>query len=216
VNITELGQPVIEPHSGQRRSEPVLDLKRRRAPGDRAPESLRGVPTTRRGPFLGSAPPSPFVGAPTLVEQMRGAHSRDRILQLLLDGVRTAAGSVMVFAVRRDMVAGWLSWPEPKGISVRDLRIAISVSPLLGEALSSEGVLLARMPGDTSHAPLAAVLGPRATGEIALTAVRVDGKPAALVVAGGLKDRSSSMLILAKYALAAGEALASLLRDSHK
>jgi hypothetical protein len=216
VNVAELGPPVVESHSRQKRSDPVLDLLKRRAPGSQAPQSLRGAPKTRRGPFLGGAAPTAFAAAATLVEQMRGERNRDRILQVLVEGVRTAAGSVTVFAVRRDMVAGWLCSPDPEGLAVRDLRIAISASPLIGEALSSEGVLLARVPGDASHAPLVAVLGPGATGEIALTAVRVEGKLAALVVAGGLKDRSSSMLILAKYALAAGEALASLLRDSRR
>jgi hypothetical protein len=114
------------------------------------------------------------------------------------------------------MVSGWLCSPDPEGMAVRDVRIAVSASPLLGEALSSDGVLLARVPGDASHAPLVSVLGPRANGEIALTAVRVEGKPAVLVVAGELKERSTSMLVLAKHALAAGEALASLLRDIRK
>jgi hypothetical protein len=213
VVVSELGPPAVERRSRAPR-DPVLDLRRRKP--DRA-EEPPVAPTTRRGPFT-SRPPVAPAGEPVgpFIEAMRSAESRDEILQLLVAATRGAAGGVTVFAVKRDAIAGWLCSPDRGGQPVRDVRIPLAASPLFGEALSNEGVLFARVPNDASHAPLAAILGPTGKGEVALTAVRMEGKPAALVIAGGLKDRSLAMQVLSKHALAAGDALARLVREHRK
>jgi hypothetical protein len=46
--------------------------------------------------------------------------------------------------------------------------------------------------------------------------VRIEGKPAALIVAGGLVDTVRSMSLMADLTHAAGESLARLLRDRRK
>jgi hypothetical protein len=149
---------------------------------------------------------------------MQQAPDRDRILELLISGAGSVSRSVVVLAVRRDSITGWVGSPGvgDDRSSLRDLRMPMTPRTVLNEALDYEGIRLVRLPDDAVHAPLARLLGVSPASLVAVGAVRIEGKPAALIVAGGLVDSVRSMSLMADLTPAAGESLARLLRERRK
>jgi hypothetical protein len=221
VAVGEVGPPAVERDSVrslQKEGEPVLDLKRRRLSGPASEVKGPAAPPTQRGPFgPASAPAAPDPVA-ALVEKMQQAPDRDGILELLISGAASVARSVVVLAVRRDSITGWVGSPGVGDgrASLRDLRMPMTPRTVLNEALDYEGIRLVRLPDDAVHAPLARLLGIKPASLVAVGAVRIEGKPAALVVAGGLVDSVRSMSLMADLTPAAGESLARLLRERRK
>jgi hypothetical protein len=216
----EVGPPAIEregPRSRSNDGEPVLDLNRRKGLGPASEAPVGEAPATQRGPFPGSAvafAPEPASG---LIEKMNQAQDRDRILELLISGVAAVARSVVVLAIRRDAIVGWAGSPGVGDrASVRDLRMPSATRTALNEGLDHEGIRLVRLPGDLLHAPLAALLGIPPASAVAIGALRVEGKPAMVVVASGFGDSVRAMSHMADLTPAAGDALARLLRERRK
>jgi len=215
----EVGPPAIEKDAasagrpGDR--EPVLDLKRRRADAPASHQPVPEAPSTRRGPF---GPPA-VAPAPepvtAITEKMQLAQHRDRVLELLVSGVEAVAKSVVVLAIRRDAITGWTA-SAGIGAGLRDLRMPTSVRTVLDEGLDHAGIRLVRMPDDAVHAPLMTLLGIRPGSAVAVGAVRVEGKPAAVVVAAELVENLRAMSRMADLTPAAGDALARLLRERRK
>ncbi|HLK38577.1 MAG TPA: hypothetical protein VKU41_17565 [Polyangiaceae bacterium] len=219
---TPLVEPELAPSNVERElapsnveREPVLDLKRRKpstAPHDAPVSSL--PPRTERGPF---SPATPFDDGALVPDEMRRASDRDRILELLVTGLRSVAGRVAVLAVRKDAFVGWTSSPEiGDRAAFRAVRISTSTRTLFSETLEHQGVLLARLPKDAAHAPLIAALAPPPPGEVALVGVHVEGKPVAVVVADRLGEALAATERMQELARLAGESLAHLLRDRRK
>lgn len=215
-----VGPPAIErdgPRGGPREREHVLDLKRRKPSGPASEAFAREAPPTQRGPFAPTSPTPASEPTAAIVEQMHSAQDRDRILALLISGVLAVARSVVVLAVRRDAIAGWAGSPGIRDrAALRDLRMPVSSRTAMNEGLDHEGIRLVCLPDDPVHSPLASLLGIPPGSAVAIGAVRVEGKPAALVVAAELVDNIRAMSHMADLTPAAGESLARLLRERRK
>ncbi len=159
-----------EPIELRRRSEPVLDLRRRKS-------------------IVPSPPPMPFPPVGPTLDAIRAAADRDAILEQVVAGVKVVARRVGVLAVRKEVLVGWTCSPElADRATLRTARIAPFVSEVLTQALASPSATLARIPKDAAHAPLLAAMKVPPSGEVAFATVRVDGKAVALVLADELGD----------------------------
>ncbi|HEX8794930.1 MAG TPA: hypothetical protein VF765_28485 [Polyangiaceae bacterium] len=194
--IVEVGPPAVEkePRSD---GEPVIELRRRKS----------------------SSPPEgqPLLAAESPLERIRGAADRDRILELVVEGVQAIAPRVAVFAVRKDSLVGWTCSPEmaERG-ELRASRFTPGPATALDGVLTAEGATFVRIPKDATHAPLLAGLKRAPAGDVALAPIRVDSKAVALVMAEGYVDALATAAHLEDVARAAGEALGRLLRDRRK
>jgi hypothetical protein len=188
-----------EPLELRRRSEPVLDLRR------------------RKSTFPPNAPSMPFPPVGPALDAIRAAGDRDAILEQVVVGVRTVARKVAVLAVRKEMLIGWTCSPElADRATLRTARIAPAVSDVLTAALASDVAMLVRIPKDAAHAPLLAAMKVPPSGEVALAPVRVEGKPVALVLADELGDPLQATRRLEEVARVAGASLERLLRERRK
>ncbi len=134
-----------------------------------------------------------------------------------MSGIRPAAPRVAVLAVKRDLLMGWTCSPEMGDrTTLRSARMAAPPDSVLSAALATDDAMLARIPKDAAHAPLLAAMHSPPRGEVALVAVRVDGKPVALVVADELTDSMNVTKRMQDLARAAAEALGRLLRERRK
>jgi hypothetical protein len=187
-----------EPLELRRRSEPVLDLRRRKS-------------------IAPNAPPMPFPPVGPALDAIRAATDRDAILEQVVVGVKTVARRVAVLAVRKDMLVGWTCSPElADRTTLRTARIQPAVSEVLTAALASPSATLSRIPKDAAHAPLLAAMKVPPSGEVAFATVRVDGKAVALVLADELGDALLGTQRLEEVARVAGESLERLLREKRK
>jgi len=197
-------------------NEAVVDLRRRKPGGPASEGPVPEAPPTQRGPYAPN-PPAAAEPASATVEKMHRAQTRDQIFELLVSGAGAVARAVVVLAVRRDAIVGWAGSPGiAEHASVRALRMPVSGRTALDEGLDHAGIRLVRLPDDPVHAPLAALLGIPPASAVAIGAVRVEGRPAAVVVAAGLVDSIRAMSHMADLTPAAGESLARLLRERRK
>jgi hypothetical protein len=210
-------------------TDPILDLRRMKSvvPPEAASDAVPAAPITTRGPFSPSAPWPPFGDVSPTLEAIRTAPDRDAILELLVSGVRPAAPRVAVLAVKRDLLMGWTCSPEMGDRTVlRSARMQAPPDSVLSAALATDEAMLVRIPKDAAHAPLLAALRSPPLGEVALVAVRVEGKPVALIVADEAGegprrptqpgDSMSVTKRMQELAHAAAEALGRLLRERRK
>jgi hypothetical protein len=100
--------------------------------------------------------------------------------------------------------------------ALRSARMPAPPDSVLSAALATDDAMLARIPKDAAHAPLLAAMHSPPRGEAALVAVRVEGKPVALIIADELGDPTSVTNRMQELAHAAGEALGRLLRERRK
>jgi hypothetical protein len=210
--IIALGPETIR--RAKRETDPIVDLKQRRPVAREVDDPLRSPVETLRGPF------APRMAAPSpdeivsVVKQMNEVRDRDRILELLVAGVRLVARRVAVLAVRRDALVGWTGSPELAGPSaLRGVRLANTMRTVLHDALGRDGARLAQMPIDAAHAPLLSVMAFPPSGPIALAAVQTEGRSVAVVFADQLDDVEVAVERIAYFARAAGESLGRLLRE---
>jgi hypothetical protein len=215
--------PVAIVEVGARRPErevvtdPMFDLKRRRTPPASSLDAIPPAPATTRGPFSPNAPAPPFDDVAPTLEALRTAGDRDAILELVVKGLRRAALRVAVLAVKRDSLVGWTCSPEMAERSTfRAARMPIPENSALEAVLKRDDAILARLPKDAAHAPLLAAMREAPSGEVALVAVRVEGKAVALVLADELGDTLLVTKRMQDIAHAAGDALGRLLRDKRK
>jgi hypothetical protein len=159
----------------------------------------------------------PFAEVTTILEAIRDASDRDSILELVVAGTRTVARKVAVLAVRRDALVGWTCSPElGERNAIRAARMSPGMSDVFTEALAGDAAHLARIPKDAAHAPLLSAMRSAPSAEVALIAVRVEGKAVALVLADELGDTSFATRRMEALAGAAGDALGRLLRERRK
>lgn len=200
----DVGPPAVEKESEPRpeteketETDPVLDLRRRKS----------------------SNPPEEELLAPaeTVLERIRDAADRDQILELVIEGVRSVAPRVAVFAVRKDSLVGWTcSRDMADRVALRSSRFTPGPDTALDGVLASEGATFVRIPKDALHAPLLGGLSRAPTGDVALAAIRVEARPVALVMADGYGDELATARRIEEVALAASEALARLLRERRR
>jgi hypothetical protein len=197
--VVDFGPPAIE---GEPRSEgePVLELRRRKAPSQ--PEA---------------APPAPVEPTEPALERIRAASDRDEILELVVEAARDVAPRVAVFAVRKDSLVGWACSREMADrADLRAARFTPGPGTALDGVLASEGTTFVRIPKDALHAPLLGCLTRAPTGDVALVPIRVESRPVALLMADDFGDALATAKHLDDVAQAASEALARLLRERRK
>ena len=224
VPIVDLGPPaeelgatvLVEP-------EPVIDLRRRSSPSapSHPPPLPEPVLDLRRRkssvPIPPNAPVAPFPDVAPMLEAIRTATDRDAILEHVVAAVGTVARKVAVLAVRKDALVGWTCSPELADRATwRTARIAPSLSAVLSKALEGSTATLARIPKDGTHAPLLAAMKVPPLAEVAMAAIRVEGKAVALVLADEVGDTMTATKRLEEVAQLAGESLGRLLREKRK
>ncbi len=192
--VVDLAPPVFEKEP-QSDGEPVLDLRKRKS----------------------SNPPEQPLLPTSAIERIRAAEDRDLILELVVEGVRSVAPRVAVFAVRKDSLIGWTCSPEMADrTELRSSRFTPGPETALHGVLASDGATFVRIPKDALHAPLLGGLSRAPAGEVALVTIRVESRPVALVMADGFIEELAVAARLDEVAQAASEALARLLRDRRK
>jgi hypothetical protein len=192
--VVDVGPPAIEkdPLSD---GEPVLDLRKRKS----------------------SNPPEQPLLPATVLERIRAAEDRDLILELVVEGVRSVAPRVAVFAVRKDSLIGWTCSPEMADrTELRAARFTPGPETVLDGVLASEGAIFLRIPKDAAHAPLLSGLSRAPAGDVALATIRVESRAVALVMVDGFGDELAIAKRLDEVTQAASEALARLLRERRK
>jgi hypothetical protein len=124
--------------------------------------------------------------------------------------MRTIAGSVAVYAVKRDVFTGWTASPEPADAAAfRAARVPVRAPTVLVNALGVEGARLGRIHASDPIAPHA---GTARDFEVAVIAVRIEERAALVVLAGELGDPLASTRRMEEVARAAGDALERVLR----
>ena len=205
ISFPPLAEPVIERDgrgNASQETDPVLDLRRRKSPVEA---------------FAPNAPSPPFDDVGAILDAIRDANDRDSILELLVAGTRTVARKVAVLAVRRDALVGWTCSPELGDRSaLRAARVSPEMSDVFAGAMASEGARLTRIPKDAAHAPLLSVMKTTPLGEVALVAVRVDGRAVALAIGDELWDTLLATQRMEELARVAGESFGRLLRERRK
>jgi hypothetical protein len=176
-------------------------------------------PATLRGPF---GAPS-FIAASeaaaqgsddflAVLDAIDAAKTRDAILELVVMGARTFATAVAVLAVRQDKLVGWTCSPEfADPVSWRGVRLSAPKTDL-GQVIVQDGAQVAELPQDPEVARVRSVARAPLVGKIASVALRVEGKPVAVVLAVELTDGSVATRRLDELSQAAGSAIAALLR----
>lgn len=170
------------------------------------PPALPGEITDEPGP-----PPIPMTDGADLFSLLGQASHRDDVVHLALHAARLVAQRVAVFVVRRDGFHGWactIDFGSPEAL--RALTVPLNVPSVLATAAAT-GLYLGPVPKTAVHEGLSAVMGP-VSGDVVVTAVRVGGRPAMLLVADGLDDPPSGTSLLDEVAHAAGDALTRLLK----
>jgi hypothetical protein len=215
-----LGPPAIERDVRAEHTDPVLDLRRLKTTSPPATEIE--PPSTQRGPFGddGVAAPrtlrGPLADIAPLLDQIRAEKDRDAILELVLAGAHHVARRAVVLGVRRGVLFGWTCSP---GLTERAaLRRAQwnAEGSVLASALESDRVRFVRIPPDAVHAPLRSILRTHPAAEVALVAIRVDGRPVVVVVADDLVERNVAAQRLEEIARVAGTAIGLALRSRRK
>jgi hypothetical protein len=219
--VAEVGPAAIEHDVRAESVDAVLDLRRRKTSIPAAAEHPE-QPVTERGPFgshtVGAAVVSDVLApqwadvAPIL-DEIRGAHDRDAIFELVMAGAHTVARRVAVLALRRGALVGWTC---SSNLAERDALRTVHLAPAgtaLAQALEHEGAFLVRIPTDGAHAPLLSIMRTPPVAEVVLVTVRVAGKPVALVLADELRQPMLAAHRLEEIARVAGLAIAQALRQ---
>jgi hypothetical protein len=204
------------------RADPLLDLRR---PKTTRPGAAEEQPNTVRGPFVQFlaessrvAPAAPAELAPIapILEEIRATRDRDAILDLVLSATLTFARRAAVLAVRAGSLVGWTCSPElAEQTALRTVRLS-AAGTALASALDNDGARFVRIPLDATHAPLLWVMNVPPASDVALVAVRVAGKPVAVVLADDLREPIEGVRRLEEIAHVAGAALAEVLQHRRK
>ena len=195
------------PNTERNLSYPVLDSAPRTAPMPQMPP-IPPLPPMRRS----SPPNAPFVEITGLLAVIRAARTRDELLDLVLLGTRKVARRVAIFAVKRQEFVGWTCSPEFARIEdLRALSISLNAPSVLMLGAVSGGYL-GPIENNEVHAPLLRLMG-SATRDVAVAALKVLGRPAALILADDLKDTMLATRRLDELSRAAGDQLAIIVRD---
>lgn len=220
--------PRTAPSSIPPSSEMAIPLMRRSMPALAAPR----VPTISDAPahFDDEGPPTdvmplppygarsstppiplPLPDASHVLSAMRNAIDRDEVLHALLVGARVVARKVALFAVKKELFLGWRCTPEfADEARLRETKIRANLPSALATAVVA-GHYLGPIFKSEAHAPLLGLMG-RATGDVAITVVRVKGHPTMLLVADELGDTALGTQRLEELARGAGDALARIVR----
>jgi hypothetical protein len=143
--------------------------------------------------------------------RLREATDRESLVDALIRAAGVVARRVAVFAVRRDGFAGWSC---SKGFADRDrlrsLTLPLGAPSVLALATAAGSYFGPILPND-AHARLMGVME-RATRDVAVLAIKAQGRAALVLLADELDDSMLGTRHLDQVARAAGEALSRILR----
>ncbi|MDI1444778.1 hypothetical protein [Polyangium sp. 6x1] len=163
----------------------------------------------QRQTFVGP-PPLPFPDPSAILGALARAATRDEIVSLALGGAALFARRVALFAVKRDGFHGWTCNEEfGDEEALRALSIPHDVPSVFATATATS-IYLGPVPETPAHEGLLAVME-RASPDVAVVAVRVAGRPAAVLMVDDLGDTLTGTRRMDELARAVGEALARLL-----
>jgi hypothetical protein len=159
---------------------------------------------------IAGPPPLPFPDPSAIIAALGRTQTRDEIVRLSLGGAALFARRVALFAVKRDGYYGWACNDEfgDEGM-MRALVVPHDVPSLFATA-SATSIYLGPVPDTAAHAGLLDVMGD-ASPDVAAVAIRVAGRPAAVLVVDELGDTLTGTRRMDELARAVGEALARLL-----
>ncbi|MDI1479072.1 hypothetical protein [Polyangium sp. y55x31] len=221
-----LGAPIAEPPTGPNSFAPAPSARRGGVsvppPAMSLPVPVKGqvnapAPTPapdseeepQRQTFVGP-PPLPFPDPSAILGALARAATRDEIVSLALGGAALFARRVALFAVKRDGFHGWTCNDEfGDEEALRALSIPHDVPSVFATATATS-IYLGPVPETEAHAGLLAVME-RASPDVAVVAVRVAGRPAAVLMVDDLGDTLTGTRRMDELARAVGEALARLL-----
>ncbi|MGC4079421.1 MAG: hypothetical protein QM702_20750 [Rubrivivax sp.] len=192
--------------------------------GTSVPESFipGPPPAVSQGPFPAySGPSGPFGGMPDaimpsadlggILGAVRGAGSRDEVLELVLTGARMLAYRVALFVVKRGGYLGWACTAEfADRASLQRILIPLDRGSVFDEAVQ-QGIYLGPILSMEVHATLLHVMR-TATNDVAFVPIRVSGKTAVIIVADELGDTMVATRRLEELARAAGDSFARIVR----
>jgi len=159
---------------------------------------------------IAGPPPLPFADPSAIVAALGRASTRDEIVSLALGGAALFARRAALFAVKRDGFHGW-SCNEEFGDeeALRGLLIPHDVPSVLATATAT-AMYLGPVPETPAHEGLLAVME-EASPDVVAVAVRVAGRPAAVLLVDELGDTLTGTRRLGDLAQAVGDALSRLL-----
>jgi hypothetical protein len=216
--------------------EPVLDLKYPKAPSSPRPDPRsvpvppmpsaarilaeepmsQAAPVTARGPYAENAPTAPFADVAGVLRAMREAPDRDHVVELLIEGLRPVARKVGIFVVKHGAFVGWACTPELADLdTLRALHVPLGAPTVLARALDAGAPTLGRMDITGPNVTLSAAFR-SAPGELAIAAIRIDGKPALVILVDDLGDTTFAMRRLEQLTRAASEALTRILLERRR
>lgn len=159
---------------------------------------------------IAGPPPLPFPDPSAIIAALGRASTRDEIVQLALGGASLFARRVALFAVKRDGYHGWACNDQfGDEEALRALAVPLD-SPSLFATAAATSIYLGPVPETPAHAGLLAVME-EASNDVAAVAVRVAGRPAAVLVVDELGDTLTGTRRMDELGRAVGEALARLL-----
>jgi hypothetical protein len=198
--------------------EPILEL---RTNNMRGPMSFSESVTT--APFgyteggevrvlSGSeAPGLPFPDASAVIGLMRGAGTRDQVLGALLSGVRAVARKVALFVLKQNAYVGWTCTPELGHVAaIRQVSIPVAL-PSVFTTAAAGSTYLGPLYRNEASSQLLDVME-KASRDVSIAAVRVQGRPVVLIVADELGDTLLATQRIEELARAAGDALARVVK----
>lgn len=162
-------------------------------------------------PFLTQA----LIGLESALDDLGRASTRDDVVLAALSGMATVSRRVGVFAVRRESFTGW-ACTRSFASEAEFQRICVDrrANSVFAHA-AAEGWYFGPIPATEAHAQLAALL-PDARSEVAIVAVRLQGRPAMLILATQWIDSLIATRTAERLANASAKALLRVLRSEKR
>ncbi len=218
-----LGGSIPDAHAGPNSFAPTPSARRGGGvsvppPAMSLPVPTKGSPAAVEDPheeepqrqtFVGP-PPLPFPDPSAILGALARAATRDEIVSLALGGAALFARRVALFAVKRDGFYGWTCNEEfGDDEALRALMIPHDMPSVFATATATS-IYLGPVPETPAHEGLLAVME-HASPDVSVVAVRVAGRPAAVLLVDDLGDTLTGTRRMDELARAVGEALARLL-----
>ncbi len=156
-------------------------------------------------------PPLPMTSSlEEALDRLGDAQERDSIVEAAIAAICVLAPRAALFVVRRDGYYGWAcSPPFGNQVALREVIMPHKVPSILATATAA-GFYLGPIPNTPGHGRLLGVMK-NAGPDVAVSVVRVAGKPAMVLIADGLDDTLRGTRALGEIAKVAGFALSRVL-----
>lgn len=188
--------------------------------GSIQPESLEIIiPKDAAVPDFDASDTSPFLnqaalGFESALDNLARASCRDEVVLAALGGMATVSQRVGVFAVRRDAFTGWACTRSfASEAEFKSLRVDRRANTVFAHA-AAKGWYFGPVPATEGHEQLVALLPD--PSEVAIVAVRLQGRPAMLILATQLIDSMIATRIAERLANASAKALLRVLRTEKR